>query len=94
LRQLLFYFTAVKSKSYEKLINARFFEIKNLIYRIKTAVAADRNIWDDIALITVLEGLSKKYDAKKKGFLNQKAVIIKDAQQILTFEEIRISTDR
>jgi len=70
LRQLLLYFTTVKSKGYEKLINARFFEIKNLIYRIKAAVAADRNIWDDIALITVLEGLPEKYDAKKKGFLN------------------------
>jgi len=75
---LLLYLTAVKSKGHEKLINARFFEVKNLIYRIKAAVAADRDIWDDIALITVLEGLSEKYDAKKKGFLNQKAVTMKN----------------
>jgi len=75
---LLLYPTAIKSKGHEKLINARFSEIKSLIYRIKAAVAADRNIWDNIALITVFEGFPEKYDAKKKGFLNQKAVIIKN----------------
>jgi len=91
---LLLYLTAAKLKGHEKLINARFSEVKNLIYRIKTAVAADRNVWDDIALITVLEGFPEEYDAKKEGFLNQKAVIIKDAQQILAFEEVRISTNR
>jgi len=80
LRQLLLYFTATKSKGHEKSINARFSEIKSLIYRIKAAVAADRDIWDDITLITVLESLSEKYDVKKKGFLNQKAVIMENAQ--------------
>jgi len=35
-----------------------------------------------------------KIRRKKKGFLNQKAVTIKNAQQILTFEKVRINTDR
>jgi len=67
---LLLYPTATKSKGHEKSINARFSEIKSLIYRIKAAVAADRNIWNDITLIIVFEGLPEEYDAKKKGFLN------------------------
>jgi len=44
LRQLLFYLITIKIKEYEKLINVRVAEIRNLIYRIKAAVETDRNV--------------------------------------------------
>jgi len=70
LRQLLFHLTTSKAKGYEKLVNVRVFEIRNLIYRIKAAVEKNRNVWNDIVLITLLKGILKEYDAKKKNFLN------------------------
>jgi len=79
LRQLLFYLTTSKAEGHEKLVNVRVFEIRSLIYRIKVAVEEDRDVWDDIALITLLKGMPEEYDAKKKSLLNQKAVIMEDA---------------
>jgi len=75
---LLFHPTTFKTKSHEKSVNVRVFEIKNLIYRIKAAVEKDRDVWDDIALITLLKGMPKEYDAKKESLLNQIAITIKD----------------
>jgi len=44
LRLLLFYLTVLKTEKHDKLINLRILKIKNLIYRIKAAVDADRNV--------------------------------------------------
>ena len=94
LRELLLHPAAAKAEGHEKSINNRFAEVKSLIHRIKSAVATERNVWDDIALITILEGLPEEYDAKKEGLLNQKLVTVDDAQQILGSEEVRIKATR
>jgi len=67
-------------QGHEKLVNVRVAEIRSLIHRIKAAVETDRDVWDDIALITLLEGMPEEYDAKKESLLNQKAITMEDAQ--------------
>jgi len=94
LRQLLLHPTTSKAEGHEKSVNVRVSEIRSLIYRIKAAVEEDRDVWDDIALITLLEGIPEEYDAKKESLLNQMAVTMEDAQQILASEEVRIKADR
>ena len=75
-------------------IAERFGEVNSLIKKIQAAVEPGRNIWQDIALITILEGLPEEYNAKKEHILNQKHITPADAQQILASEESRVVTNR
>ena len=51
-----------KALSHKKSINICFNKINSLIKKIKTAVSIEQDVWNDIALITVLEELSEKYN--------------------------------
>ncbi len=84
----------IKALGHKKFINIHFNKINSLIKKIKAAVSVEQDIWDDIALITVLEELSKKYNSQKNHLLNQKEVTMIDAQQILFSEEVWIKADR
>ncbi|SLM37807.1 Zinc finger, CCHC-type [Lasallia pustulata] len=64
-----------------------------LINQIQTAVTPGRDVWDDIALVTLLEGLPEEYNSKKDHILNQDGITLENAQLILSSEEVRIKVD-
>jgi len=49
------------------------------VKKIKTAVFVEWNVWNDIALITVLEDLSEKYNSWKNHLFNQKEITMMNA---------------
>jgi len=57
-------------------------------------ISVEWNVWDNIALITVLEELSEKYNSWKNHLLNQKKITIINTQQILFSEEVWIKVNR
>ena len=59
---LLLHSFTVKALDHENSINTCFDEVNSLIKKIRAAVSVEWNVWNDIALITVLEELSEKYD--------------------------------
>jgi len=94
LHSLLLHLFMIKALNHEKFINTHFAEINSLIKRIKVIVFVRQDVWDNIALIIVLEELSEKYDSQKNYLLNQKKITMIDAQQILFFEEVWIKVNR
>ncbi|SLM34672.1 Zinc finger, CCHC-type [Lasallia pustulata] len=93
LRSLLLHPSASKAQGHNKPINLRFAEITGLINQIQTAVTPGRDVWDDIALVTLLEGLPEEYNSKKDHILNQDGITLENAQLILSSEEVRIKVD-
>ena len=68
---LLLYFFTVKVLEHEKFINMCVKKITSMVKKIKAAVTIEQDVWNNIALIILLESLSKKYDARKNHILNQ-----------------------
>jgi len=60
---LLLHSFMIKVLNHEKFINTHFDEINSLIKKIKIIISVKQNVWNNIALITVLEELSEKYDS-------------------------------
>ena len=84
---LLTHSSIFKAAEHDLSIAEQFREINSLIKKIQAAVESGWNIWQDITLITILERLPEKYNAKKEHILNQKHITFTDAQQILISEE-------
>ncbi len=62
LHSLLLYLITNKVLRHKKPINTHFNEIFNLVKKIKAAVSAERDVWDDIVLITLLESLHQQVE--------------------------------
>ncbi|ERF73240.1 hypothetical protein EPUS_08791 [Endocarpon pusillum Z07020] len=93
LRELFSHPANYKPFGLEKSINARVSELSAIVKRIRTAVNPTRDIWEDIQIIQLLEGLPTQFDSKKEHILNQKDMKLADVQQILASEEVRINAD-
>lgn len=93
-KKLLTYPAFTKAKGNEVSSSERLGRVTSLINRIRSAVEDGRDVWGDIALITILEGLPEEYDAKKDSILNTKGRTVQDAHSILASEEARILADR
>ncbi len=63
LRSLRLHPSSAKALGHKKSINTRVAEVNSLIKKIRAAVPVGRDVWDDIVLITVLEGLPEEYDS-------------------------------
>ncbi len=72
LNKLFEYAVINKIKHYIKLINVIFNDVKSLIKRLKTIVRDDKDIWNDIYIIIILDSLSLKYDIIKAHIITLK----------------------
>ena len=93
LHSLLLHPSTSKAQGHNKPINLHFAEITGLINQIQTAVTSEWDVWDDITLVTLLEGLSEEYNSKKDHILNQDGITLKNTQLILSSEEVWIKVD-
>ncbi len=72
LNELFKYIIVNKIKHYIKLINVIFNDVKSLIKRFRTIVWNDRDIWNNIYIIIILDLLSLKYDIIKAYIITLK----------------------
>jgi len=80
LNELFEYVAVNKIKHYIKSVNVIFNDVKSLIKRLKAIVRDDRDIWNDIYIIIILDLLSLKYDIIKAHIITLKEMQIQKVQ--------------
>ena len=76
LKKLFNYVSVNKIKKFDKSINSRFDDFRDIIDRIKVAIER-RDIFENIMIIIALKNLLDEYESKKNYILNIKNISTK-----------------
>lgn len=89
LQKLLYYPKITKLKGYEKSIMQIFAEVKYLCKRLRMTMTPDRDFWDIIAILIVLDSLHKDFNTTIASLLEAGNKTINQIQSILHSKKVR-----
>ena len=92
-KKLFNYVSINKIKKFDKSINSRFDDFRDIIDRIRVATE-ERDILENIMIIIALKSLLDEYESKKNYILNIKNISTKKIQSDFVFEKVRLKIDR
>lgn len=83
LQEILNYAHINKPKGFEKPVMSRFADVRFLVKRLQAAITLNRDIWDSISIVAMLDSLHDDFDIITESMLERGDKSIDEMQQIL-----------